>query len=154
MLFQWIPIYPVQIVENINDLLRFLVVGDGCTKSDIQVWSCCHQNIYRAVASSATLLKTRPGQQNTLARTLSAMLSKDLTSFCQIFFTGFINLLILSHIFQISTLLPVFLYQEIDIIDNIVFALCRGEDVTKHHPPFEGEGRCYCPPDFHSTRVT
>ena len=36
MLFQWIPIYPVQIVENINDLLQFLVVGDGGTKSDIQ----------------------------------------------------------------------------------------------------------------------
>ena len=143
----------MQIVENINDLLQFLVVGDGSTKSVIRVWSCCYQNIYRAVASTATLLKTRPGQQNTLARTLSAMLSKDLTSLCQIFFIGFINLPILPHIFRISTLLPVVLYKEIDIIDNIVFALCRGEDVTKHHPPFEGEGRCYCPPDFQSTRV-
>ena len=138
----------MQIVENINDLLQYLVVGDGGTKSDIRVWSCYYQNIYRAVASTATLLKIRPGQQNTLARTLSAMLSKDLTSLCQIFFIGFINLLILPHIFRISTLLPVVLYKEIDIIDNIVFALCRGEDVTKHHPPFEGEGRCYCPPDF------
>ena len=106
---QWIPIYPVQIVENINDLLQFLVVGDGGTKSVIRVWSCCHQNIYRAVTSTATLLKTRPGQQNTLACTLSAMLSKDLTSLCQIFFIGFINLLILPNIFRISTLSPIFL---------------------------------------------
>ena len=69
----------MQIVENINDLLQFLVLGDGGTKSVIRVWSCCYQNIYRAVASTGTLLKNRPGQQNTLARTLSAMLPKNLT---------------------------------------------------------------------------
>ena len=128
-----------------NSLLWAMVVP--------RVWSCCYQNIYRAVASTATLLKTRPGQQNTLARTLSAMLSKDLTSLCQIFIIGFINLLILPHKFRISTLLPVFLYKEINIIDKIVLTPCRGEDVTKHHPPFEGEGWCYCPLDFQSTGV-
>ena len=81
----------MQLVENINDLLQFLVVGDGGTKSDIRVWSCCYQNIYRAVASTGTLLKTTPGQQNTLARTLSAMLSKDLAQHLITFLSVFMN---------------------------------------------------------------